>query len=238
MDVWPAIDLLDGAAVRLHQGRYDEVTIYERDPGAIAARFRGVSPRLHVVDLEGARAGEPSQIDAVRELVRAFGPGVQVGGGVRTLDAIATYVDAGALRVVLGTAAVKDEAMVREACRRWPDRVVVAVDAKDGLVATEGWTELSTSTASAVVARFRGCALAGVLYTDVTRDGTGRGCNVEMTVKLARETGERVLASGGIGTLDHVRELARAGGIDGVVIGKALLDRVFSLEEAIAAAVA
>ena len=236
MDVWPAIDLLDGAAVRLHQGRYDEVTVYERDPAAIAARFRGVSPRLHVVDLEGARSGEPAQIDAVRELVRAFGDGVQVGGGVRTLDAIASYIDAGAARVVLGTAAVKDPTMAREACVRWPHRIVIAVDARDGFVATEGWTELSTSTAAAVVERFKGCALAGVLYTDVARDGTGRGPNVEATARLARASGERVLASGGVGSLDHVRELARAGGIDGVVIGKALLDGVFSLADAMTTA--
>jgi phosphoribosylformimino-5-aminoimidazole carboxamide ribotide isomerase len=236
MHVWPAIDLLDGAAVRLHQGNYDEVTVYERDPGAIAARFRGRSPRLHVVDLEGARRGAPSQVDAVRELVAQFGAGVQVGGGIRTVDAAARYIEAGAARIVLGTAAVKTPAVVREAATRWPGVIVIAVDAKNGFVATEGWTEMSTRTAADVVRDFADLDLAGVLYTDVARDGTGRGPNVEATARLARETGAKVLASGGVGSLDHLRALAAHPQIDGVVVGKALLDGVFTLEDAIAAA--
>lgn len=232
MEIWPAIDLLGGAAVRLHKGRYDEVTTYDRDPAAVAARWRGKTPRLHVVDLEGARDGEPKQVDAVRALVAAFGDGVQVGGGLRSIDAVAAYVDAGASRIVLGTAALKDPALVREAARRWPARVVLAVDAKDGFVATDGWLDVSTRLAADVVRDFADVTLAAVLYTDIARDGTRTGPNVEATARLASEVAVPVLASGGVGTLDHLRELAREPRIAGVIVGRALHDGAFDIGEA------
>ena len=236
LTIWPAIDLLDGAAVRLHQGNYDEVTVYDRDPAAIARRWRDRTRHLHVVDLDGARRGLPAQLDAVRQLVSAFGPGVQVGGGVRTMATVAAYFDAGAERVVLGTACIKNPSLVREAASRYPGCVVLAVDAKDGLVATEGWTELSTTLARDLVNAFSDLPLAAVLYTDIARDGTGVGPNLDATEALAQATGRPVLASGGVGSLDHVRALARRAAISAVVIGKALHDGVFTLEEALAAA--
>jgi phosphoribosylformimino-5-aminoimidazole carboxamide ribotide isomerase len=236
MLVVPAIDLLHGQAVRLHQGRYDQVTVYDADPAARARSFRGKAPRLHVVDLEGAKAGHAVQADAVRAIVAAFGPGVQIGGGVRTRAALESYLALGVERVVLGTAAVEHTELVLELVRAHPGVSLVAVDAKDGWVATSGWTEVSTVTAIDLARRFAAAPIAGVLYTDVARDGTKSGPNVEMTARLARDAGVSVIASGGVGTLDHLRALAAHPGIDAAIVGRALYDSVFTLENAIAAA--
>jgi phosphoribosylformimino-5-aminoimidazole carboxamide ribotide isomerase len=232
----PAIDLLGGQAVRLHQGRYDQVTVYENDPTALAARFRGACARLHVVDLEGARAGRAMQAEAVRALVAAFGPGVQVGGGIRSAEAAESYLDLGVDRVVLGTAAVNDPALVRALAARWPERVVIAVDAKDGRVAVEGWEQVSSVTALDVARALAGAPLAALLYTDVSRDGTQVGPNLEATADLARSGGFPVLASGGVGALSHLRALALIPGVAGAIVGRALYERAFTLAEAVAAA--
>lgn len=235
LEIYPAIDLLHGAAVRLHQGRFDEVTIYDADPVAIASRWKGRTPRLHVVDLQGARDGALSQLDAVRALVAAFGPGVQVGGGVRSLDAAEAYLSAGAERVVLGTAAIEAPELVRSLSRGAPGCVVLAVDAKNGMVATRGWETVTTRTSIDVVLSFADAPIAAVLYTDIARDGTKTGPNVEATRALGEASPFPVLASGGVGTLEHVRALANERAIRGVVIGKALHDGAFSIEEAAAA---
>ena len=150
MDVLPAIDLYRGQAVRLHQGRYDEVTVYDNDPASVATRLKGKVPFLHVVDLEGARAGHVVQKELVKAIAEAFGEGVEVGGGVRTEDAAHGYFDLGVSRVVLGTAAIRDLALVEKLAAHYPNRIVVAVDAKDGLVATDGWEQGSTKTAGDV----------------------------------------------------------------------------------------
>lgn len=236
MDVLPAIDLLDGKAVRLHQGRYDAVTVYADDPAALAATLRGKVPVLHVVDLAGARAGHAVQKELVQAIVAAFGPGVQVGGGVRSLAAVESYFALGAARVVLGTAAVRDPGLVRAAALGWPGRVVVALDAKDGLVALDGWEQLSTRTAVEVAASFAGLPIAAFLYTDVARDGTQVGPNLEATRELAAVAPAPVLASGGVGTLSHLRALAALGNVAGAIVGRALYERAFTLEEALAAA--
>ena len=235
MLIIPAIDLLDGKCVRLKQGRYDEVTVYDDDPPARARGWRGKVPRLHVVDLAGAKAGHAVQSDVVREIVAAFGGGVQIGGGVRTRQAFESYRALGADRVVLGSAALRDPALVLELAVSHPDRVIVAVDAKDGMVATEGWTNVSATTATELVARFVNAPLGGILYTDIARDGMGSGPNAEMTAKLAASTSVPVIASGGIGTLEHLRELA-ARGIHSAIVGRALYDESFTLEDAVAAA--
>ncbi len=239
MDVIPAIDLLDGKVVRLRQGRYDEVTTYDAAPDAVAATWRGVARRLHVVDLEGARAGHPVQREAIRAIARAFGPGVQVGGGVRTADAATEYLELGADRVVFGTAALRDPDAVHAAARAHPDRIVVAVDAKNGLVATDGWTRVSERRAVDVVQQFAGSGLAAVLYTDIDRDGTEVGPNVEATANLATDGGVDVIASGGVGTLDHLRALAVASlsapRIVAAIVGRALHEDRFTLADALAA---
>ena len=233
MLIVPAIDLLGGKVVRLQRGAYDEVTIYDSDPAARARRFRDEgAERLHVVDLDGARAGTCVQESTIREVVRAFGPGVQVGGGVRTREAFESYVACGAERIVLGTAALREPAMVRALCNDFPGRVIVAVDAKNGMVATDGWTAVSETRAVDLARAFADAPLAAVLYTDVARDGTRVGPDVARTAELARETGLSVIASGGIGSLDDLRELAAHAGVDAAIVGRALYDGVFTLEAA------
>jgi phosphoribosylformimino-5-aminoimidazole carboxamide ribotide isomerase len=231
----PAIDLLGGKVVRLHRGSYDEVTVFDDDPVARARRFRAEgAERLHVVDLDGARAGRCVQSSMIRDIVAAFGAGVQVGGGVRTREAFESYVACGAERVVLGTAALREREMVRALCTDFPRRVVVAVDAKAGMVATDGWTAVSETRAVDLARAFADVPVGAILYTDVARDGTRAGPDVVQTAALARETKLSVIASGGIGSLDDLRELAKHPGVDAAIVGRAIYDGVFSLAEAIA----
>jgi phosphoribosylformimino-5-aminoimidazole carboxamide ribotide isomerase len=234
--VIPAIDLLGGKAVRLHQGRYDAVTVYDEDPPARARAWRGKVPWLHVVDLEGAREGRPAQRQAVRAVVDAFGPGVEVGGGVRTRESFEAYRALGAARVVLGSAAVRDADLVRALAFETPGVVIVAVDARDGFVAVDGWTQPTRVRAVDLVRSFADAPLAGVLYTDVARDGTRSGPNVEATAELSTQTPVPVIASGGVGSLDDLRTLA-ARGVSACIVGRALYDGTFTLDEAIDAAV-
>ncbi len=242
MRILPAIDLLGGKAVRLHQGRYEEATVYDDDPAAVARRFRAVVDAMHVVDLEGAKAGAPVQRERVRAIIEAFSPDargmVQVGGGVRTREALEGYLSLGARRVVLGTAAVKDPELVRELARAHPGVVVLAVDAKNGFVATDGWTQVSSTSAADLVRGLGDVAIGAVLYTDVARDGTGSGPNVEATRALAEASPFPVIASGGVGTLDHLRALATIANVESVVVGRALYDGSFTLADAVAAAAA
>ncbi|HEY1956237.1 MAG TPA: 1-(5-phosphoribosyl)-5-[(5-phosphoribosylamino)methylideneamino]imidazole-4-carboxamide isomerase [Polyangiaceae bacterium] len=233
MIIVPAIDLLGGKVVRLHRGDYDAVTVYDDDPAARARRFRDEgAERLHVVDLDGARAGRCVQDATIRAVVAAFGPGVQVGGGVRSREAFESYVACGAERIVLGTAALRERDMVRALCKDFPKRVIVAVDARNGMVATDAWTAVSETRAVDLACAFADVPIAGILYTDVARDGTRSGPDVARTAELARETGLSVIASGGIGSLDDLRALARCPGVDAAIVGRALYDRVFSLDEA------
>jgi phosphoribosylformimino-5-aminoimidazole carboxamide ribotide isomerase len=234
MNVIPAIDLLGGKAVRLHQGRYDAVTVYDEDPTARARAWKGKVPVLHVVDLEGARAGAPVQRDTVRAIAETFGPGLQVGGGVRTREAFEAYLALGAARVVLGSAAVKNAALVRELAHEHPGVVVLAVDGRDGYVAVDGWTEATRIRAVDLVRSFADVPIAAVLYTDVARDGTRAGANVDATAELAKHSHVPVIASGGVGTLDDLRALA-ARGIPACVVGRALYEKAFTLDEAIQA---
>ena len=235
MIVVPAIDLLGGKAVRLRQGRYDDVTVYDEDPAGRARGWRGKVPLLHVVDLEGAKAGAPVQSEAVWAILRAFAGDVQVGGGVRTRESFAAYRALGAARVVLGSAAVNDPALVRALATEEPGRVVIAVDARDGYVAIDGWTQATRVRAVDLVRAMADVPLAGVLYTDVARDGTGVGPNIEATAELAALTRVPVIASGGVGSLDHLRALA-ARGVAACIVGRALYEGAFTLEEAVEAA--
>jgi phosphoribosylformimino-5-aminoimidazole carboxamide ribotide isomerase len=233
VELWPSIDLLGGKVVRLHQGDYDKVTVYYDDAVAHAASWRGVAKHLHVVDLEGARSGRPSSGDLVRRIVDAFGSGVEVAGGIRDRDAIERAFELGAERVVLGTVAIRNPELVRSAAAAHPGRIVLAVDAKEGKVATDGWLSVSNRTAVEVVREMADLPLAAVLYTDIARDGTQVGPNVEATARLAREGGLPVLASGGVSKLDDLRRLAEHPGIAGAIVGRALYEKVFTLEEAV-----
>jgi phosphoribosylformimino-5-aminoimidazole carboxamide ribotide isomerase len=233
--VYPAMDLLGGKVVRLHKGRYDAVTVYSDDPLATVQRFVDAgATRVHIVDLDGARDAQPTQAALVREIVKHTGANVQVGGGIRSMAQIEAYVAAGVERVVLGTAAVKDPALVERACAAF--KIVVAVDARDGMVATEGWTEGSTVSAVDLAARAQAMGAQAVLYTDIARDGTGEGPNVEATAALARAVpGLEVIASGGIGSRAHLEALAQRPEIAACVVGRALYDGTMSVRDALAA---
>lgn len=237
MFVLPAIDLLGGKAVRLKQGRYEDPTIYSDDPAAVARSFRAHTERLHVVDLEGAKAGAPVQQDLIRAIARENAGGIlQVGGGVRSREALEGYLALGARRVVLGTAAVKDPELVRALATAHPGVVVIAVDAKDGFVATEGWIEVSKLSAADVVLALAESPIAAVLYTDVARDGMGAGPNIQATAALAARSPFPVIASGGIATSAHLAALAKVPNVESAVVGRALYDGSLTIEQAIVAA--
>jgi phosphoribosylformimino-5-aminoimidazole carboxamide ribotide isomerase len=237
LEVIPALDLLDGKAVRLRQGKYDQVTIYDDQPNVVAAEWSGRVRRVHVVDLDGAKQGKPVQKVLVRKVVASFGAGVQVGGGVRSMAAVDQYFDLGVDRVVLGTAAIRDPELVQAAAAAYPGRIIVAVDARNGNVATDGWLDQSEKRAIDLVREIAPLGLAAVLYTDIDRDGTEVGPNVDATATLARDGGVPVIASGGVGKLEHIQALAQAGPkIVGAIVGRALHEQRFTLEEAVAAA--
>jgi phosphoribosylformimino-5-aminoimidazole carboxamide ribotide isomerase len=238
MIVIPAIDLLGGRAVRLRQGRRDDVTVYSERPEEVAAGFAAAGARrLHLVDLDGAFGGAPANLATIARVVSAVpGLAVEVGGGVRDLATARRLLDLGARWVVLGTAAVKAPAVLAATCAALPDRVIVAVDARDGRVALEGWTEGSDRTAAAVGRDAAAAGAAAVLYTDIARDGMQRGANVAATQALARALAPLpVIASGGVGRLADVAALAAAG-THAVVVGRALYEGAFTLAAALAAA--
>ena len=236
MFVFPAIDLKDGQVVRLAEGDMARATVYGDDPAAQAMLFADAGAgHVHVVDLDGAFAGESRNRAAVESIVERFPGYVQLGGGIRTPEAVAGWFDLGVARVVIGTAAVKDPQFVRAMAREWENGIVVAVDARDGMVATEGWAEVSDLPVGEMARRFEDAGVAALLFTDIGRDGLLKGCNIEATVDLARQTDLPVIASGGVKGLDDIRMLAlHAGeGIEGVITGRALYDGRLDLATAI-----
>jgi phosphoribosylformimino-5-aminoimidazole carboxamide ribotide isomerase len=236
MKVFPAIDLLGGKVVRLHKGERNQATVYSDDPPALVRSFaEGGAERIHVVDLDGAFSGSGAHGDVIARMVAASPVPVQVGGGIRDRAALDAVLGAGAGLAVLGTAAVKRPDFVREACAAYPGRIIVAVDARDGVVAIEGWVEAATVTAVELGQSAARWGAAGLLYTDVSRDGTQVGPNLAATAALAAAVAIPVMASGGVSSLEDVRALAAAG-IDSVVVGRALYEGRFTVAEAIAAA--
>jgi phosphoribosylformimino-5-aminoimidazole carboxamide ribotide isomerase len=230
--LYPAIDLLGGKAVRLEEGRRDRATVFSERPLELVAELaRDGADRLHIVDLDGAFAGSPQQHELIAELVARSPLPVEVGGGIRDRAAIEDVIMAGAAYVVLGTAAVKSPALVEEACRAYPDRIIVAVDARDGIVAVDGWTATGNVSAVELGKRAAGWGAAALLYTDVARDGLHVGPNVEATAELARAVSCEVIASGGVGSLDDLRRLREAN-IEAVVVGRAIYDKRFTVAEA------
>jgi phosphoribosylformimino-5-aminoimidazole carboxamide ribotide isomerase len=230
----PAIDLLGGKCVRLTQGRYDAATEYDADPAGVAARFaaHGIR-RLHVVDLDGAKRGEPVNTAAVRAILAAAkGVPVELGGGIRTLAGVETWLGLGVERAILGTAALRDPQLVREAARAFPGRVGVGIDARGGKVAVQGWLETSETDALSLARRFEDAGVAAIVYTDIARDGTGEGVNLAETTALARATSIPVIASGGVGSLADVRA-ARASGVAGLIVGRALYTGAVDLAAAL-----
>ena len=235
MELIPAIDLLDGKVVRLHQGKYDDVTVYDTDPVAMARRFEDQgAARLHVVDLEGARRGQPAHVAIIQGILRETKLQVQIGGGVRNEAVAAQWMDAGAARVVLGTVVVKAPQVARAICARYPEAVVMALDARDGKVAVEGWQEQSVHDVVELAKEVDGWNIGAILFTNIHKDGTREGPDVEGTAGLQSHVDTTVIASGGIGTLDDLRALAAAG-VRSAVCGRALYSGAFTLSEAFAA---
>ncbi len=236
----PAIDLLDGACVRLSQGRYDAATVYDEDPTAVAARFAAFPlRRLHVVDLDGAKEGRPCNTEAVKGILAQMKDvPVELGGGIRTLESVAEWIELGVERVILGTAALRDPQLVKDAAKRFPGHVAVGVDAKEGRVAAEGWLETSDVDVLDLARRFEDAGVAALIHTDIARDGMGTGPNLEATADLASQVSIPVIASGGVGSVDHVRAAAALAerGVAGVIVGRALYDGSVDLAEALEAA--
>lgn len=226
MILFPAIDIKDGQCVRLEKGAMDKATVFNEDPVAQAQTFRDQGFRwLHLVDLNGAVEGHTVNGEAIEAVVRAVDIPVQLGGGIRTMAAVDTWLGRGVHRVILGTAALKDPDLVREACVRHPDRIVVGLDARRGKVAAEGWIETSDAEVIDVARGFEDAGVAAMIYTDIDRDGVLTGVNVEATAALARATSIPVIASGGVASLDDLRKLkASDAPIAGVVCGRALYD--------------
>jgi phosphoribosylformimino-5-aminoimidazole carboxamide ribotide isomerase len=235
----PAIDLKDGRCVRLRQGDMNEVTVFSEDPVEMAVRWAELgAERLHVVDLNGARSGKPVNEDAIKRIVAAVGEDmdVQLGGGLRDLDTIERYIDDGVRYVVIGTAAVKSPGFLKDACAAFGGHVVVALDAKDGKVATDGWSKLTGHDVIDLARKFEGYGVEAILYTDIGRDGMLTGVNVEATVALARAVDIPVYASGGIAGIDDIRRLCavRQDGIAGAILGRALYEGQLDFAEAMA----
>lgn len=238
LTIFPAIDLKGGQVVRLAEGDMDRATIYGDNPAAQAELFaQAGSQHLHVVDLDGAFAGESVNGAAVESIIKAFGGKVQVGGGIRDRAAVDRWLGLGVDRVIIGTAALKDPEFVKSAARDLPGRIVVGVDARDGMVATEGWADVSDVTVEDLARRFEDAGVAALLFTDVGRDGLLKGCNVDATVALAKAVSIPVIASGGVGDINDIHALRPhvANGIEGVITGRALYDGRLDLAEAIAA---
>jgi phosphoribosylformimino-5-aminoimidazole carboxamide ribotide isomerase len=237
--VFPAIDLKAGQVVRLAEGDMDRATVYGDDPAAQAMLFAEAgAAHLHVVDLDGAFAGHAVNADAVARIVESFPGHVQVGGGIRTMAAVEGWFDRGVARIVIGTAALKDPQLVRNAAAAFPGGVVVGVDARDGYIATEGWADVSDVSVLDMARRFEDAGVVALLFTDVGRDGMLTGCNVEATVDLARAVRIPVIASGGVKGIGDIRMLAiyAKDGIEGVITGRALYDGRLDLATALAVA--
>ena len=230
------IDLKDGECVRLVKGDMDQATVYNTDPGAQGAAFEALGfSWLHMVDLNGAFAGESVNGAAVDAILAATGNPVQLGGGIRTLEHIEAWLEKGITRVILGTIAVRDPELVKEACRRFPGKIAVGIDAKGGHVAVEGWAETSELTAVDLAGRFEDAGVAAVIYTDIDRDGILKGLNIPSTLELANAVSIPVIASGGVSSMADLQALKATGVISGAISGRALYDGAIDLGAALAA---
>ncbi len=236
MLVIPAIDLKDGQCVRLRQGRMDDSTVFGDDPVSMAQRWVDAGcRRLHLVDLNGAFAGEPVNGDAVTAIAKAFPDlPIQIGGGIRSLETIEYYLNAGVNYVIIGTKAVKEPKFVAEACQAFPGTVIVGLDAQDGFVATDGWAEVSSVKATDLAKQFSNDGVSAIVYTDIARDGMMQGVNIESTVELAVEGGIPVIASGGVTNIDDIQQLSKVAGqgILGAITGRAIYEGTLNVAEA------
>ena len=237
MIIIPAIDLKNGCCVRLEQGLMEKDTVFNDDPGAQAAEWqRQGGEILHIVDLDGAFAGEPKNRGAIESIVKSVTIPTQLGGGIRDIATIEAYLSLGIGRVIIGTAAQRDPGFVKEACRLYPGKIVVGIDAKNGMVAVQGWAEVTDITATDLARRFEGDGVSAIIYTDISRDGMMQGPNIEATKALAEAISIPVIASGGLSSLKDIENLMaiESSGVTGVITGKAIYSGAINLAEAIA----
>lgn len=236
MLIIPAIDLKDGQCVRLRQGLMEDSTVFSDDPVAMATQWvEAGTRRLHLVDLNGAFAGEPVNGEVVQAIAKAYPQlPIQIGGGIRSLETIEAYVKAGVSYVIIGTKAVREPAFVAEACKAFPGRVIVGLDAKNGWVATDGWAEVSDVQATDLAKQFDALGVSAIVYTDIARDGMMQGVNVEATVQMAQASSIPVIASGGITNMEDIKALAAVStkGICGAITGRAIYEGTLDVREA------
>jgi len=237
MIILPAIDLKEGRCVRLEQGLMDKDTVYNDDPAAQARLWQEQGGEyLHIVDLDGAFAGTPKNKEAIEAIVAAIDIPSELGGGIRDLQTIEAYLDLGINRVILGTIAKENPALVKEACQKFPGQIVVGIDAKDGLVAVRGWADVTEKKATEMAREMEDFGVEAIIYTDISRDGMMQGPNIEATKALAESITIPVIASGGLSTLDDIRRLIKieSSGVTGVITGKAIYSGAIDLREAVA----
>lgn len=234
MQLYPAIDMLDGNAVRLRQGRRNDVTIFG-NPVDLAAKWREQGATyLHLVDLTAAFDGQTKHLPLIREVIRAFGGNVELGGGLRTMADIALRIEAGVTRCIIGTAAIEKPELVKEACRAFPGQIAVGLDAKDGFVATRGWVETSALTAAEVALRMRDMGVSTLIYTDISRDGMMQGPNFAATQRLIDKTQMDIIGSGGVSSIDDLLKLQEIG-CAGAILGRAMYEGAFTVPDALEA---
>jgi phosphoribosylformimino-5-aminoimidazole carboxamide ribotide isomerase len=237
MIVIPAIDLKEGKCVRLEQGLMDKGTVFNDNPAAQARAWQDQGAEmLHIVDLDGAFAGQPKNRAAIEAIVKAITIPSQLGGGIRDIETIEAYLSLGLSRVIIGTAAQRNPELVKEACAKFPGRIVVGIDAKNGMVAVQGWAEVTGITAVDLARKFEDCGVAAIIYTDISRDGMLQGPNLEATKALAEAVSIPIIASGGVSSLKDIRDLMaiEASGVTGVITGKAVYTGAIKLAEAVA----
>ena len=236
MIIIPAIDLKGGQCVRLSQGDMDRATVYSENPAEMAKTWQSMgAQRIHVVDLDGAVSGQPKNRDAIVAIVSAVSVPVQLGGGIRGIETIKEYFSCGIDRVILGTAAIKNPLFLEESCRAWPGRIIVGIDATDGMVCVQGWTEKTAMSVVELVKKIEHLPLAAIVFTDIKRDGMLTGPNIESTALLARSTHIPVIASGGVSRIEDIEALltVEQSGVSGVIIGRALYTGNLDLPECI-----
>lgn len=237
MIVIPAIDLKEGKCVRLEQGLMEKDTVFSNNPGAQAREWQDQGAELlHIVDLDGAFAGQPKNREAIEAILKAITIPAQLGGGIRDLATIEAYLSLGLSRVIIGTAAQRNPELVRQACAQFPGRIVVGIDAKNGMVAVQGWAELTNVTAVDLAKRFEGFGVSAIIYTDIARDGMLQGPNLEATKGLAESISIPIIASGGVSSLKDIENLMaiESSGVSGVITGKAVYTGAIRLNEAVA----
>ena len=236
MKIIPAVDIKGGRCVRLTQGKEDQETVYSDDPQAMAEHWDEQGAQLiHVVDLDGAFQGLPKNTDLIKDIIYSSTVDIQVGGGIRSIEAIAAYVNAGVYRVILGTIAHENPAFVKEACQQFPGKIIIGIDAQDGKVAVKGWTEISEQTAADLAQAMEPLGVAGFIFTDISRDGMLQGPNLDSIREFAQSTSLPIIASGGISGIQDVVSLLslKSEGVEGMITGKALYDKRLDFKEAL-----